>query len=119
MLNLVDIENTIEELENGETTFDVCTKLASLYIVREHMYSKDEPDTTEVELQDILPQYRVYKEVKLKYQKGEIPIDRVLHSLNLLSVEIREFLHTLYSSTDTEEEREQLRQLFDKIRVNE
>ena len=36
MLNIAEIENTIQELENGNTTFDSCIKLASLYIVREH-----------------------------------------------------------------------------------
>ena len=37
MLNLQEIENTIEELEQGATTFDTCLKLSALYIVRDHI----------------------------------------------------------------------------------
>ena len=40
-MNVSEITNTIIELENGDTTFASCEKLASLYIVRDHL-STDE-----------------------------------------------------------------------------
>ena len=33
MLNIEEINNTIEKLENEETTYSNCSKLANLYIV--------------------------------------------------------------------------------------
>ena len=69
MLNLEEINNTIDQLEEGNTTFDNCIKLSALYIVRDKLQSAlqseivEEPevvDAIENELSDILPQYRKY-----------------------------------------------------------
>ena len=82
MLDLEEINNTIEELENSRTTYDNCLKLASLYIVRENISPKEKPDTDEnkaiyndvvKEYSDILPAYSDYCESKRKYQMNEIP----------------------------------------------
>lgn len=41
MLDLETINNTISELEKSEKlTFDICNKLASLYIIRDNMTKK-------------------------------------------------------------------------------
>ena len=121
MLNIEEIHATIDELENGDTTFDACRKLASLYIV-DKMYAERHCDAscTEVseQLHDILPQYHLYKEVKRKYQMHELTKEAVVASMSDLCREIDEFLHTLYGSTDMEEERQQLKMLsenFSKI----
>ena len=37
MISLKEIEKTITELENGETSFSNCEKLANLYIVYDHL----------------------------------------------------------------------------------
>lgn len=117
MLDLVEIENTIQQLESGETTYDACIKLASLYTVRDKLYQSVTPDNAESELHDILPQYRVYREVKAQYQMHEIPKEKVLASLDLLCKEINEFLHMLYNNTDIAEERSKLENLYNEIRV--
>lgn len=39
-MNLNEIENEIERLENSETTYDTCYKLAALYAVRDRMGRK-------------------------------------------------------------------------------
>lgn len=54
MLDMQQIIDTINELEQSDTTFDNCIKLSSLYIVRDNYPS----DNIENELDDILPQYR-------------------------------------------------------------
>jgi hypothetical protein len=114
MLNIEEINNTIEELENGITSFDSCLKLASLYIVRENYKREDLPygnseirGVTEVEqeLNDILPQYTRYCDVKRQFQLKLVEKSSVIHYLELLCGEIREFIETLYSSTDFPEER--------------
>lgn len=40
MLDIKDIEEAIQELEQGETTYTACSKLASLYIVRDKLGEK-------------------------------------------------------------------------------
>lgn len=121
MLDLQEIENTIDKLERGPTTFDSCQKLASLYIVRDE-YKKTGPtqvdagpDVVEQELDDILPQYRQYCQIKTRYQRGEIASDAVLRGLSAVNREIREFIHTLYRSTDFPEERNLILQMIDEL----
>lgn len=36
MLSLEEIQEEIEKLENGQTTYSNCERLATLYIVRDH-----------------------------------------------------------------------------------
>lgn len=113
MLNLTEINNTIEELENGETTFAICDKLASLYIVRNFF----KPGTVEVhpvekEINDILPQYQEYKKIKTRYQMHEITEDAVVISINNVCREIKEFIDSLYAHTDMPMEREAIKQLI-------
>lgn len=45
-MNLNEIEKEIERLEQMETTYDVCFKLASLYTIRDHQ-SRSERRTAE------------------------------------------------------------------------
>lgn len=112
MLNVAEINNTIEELENGNTTFDACNKLASLYIVREHIGKRD---MVEQEYQDILPQYRRYIAIKKQYQKGELSEKAVMDSINLVCKELQEFIQTLYSCTDMEVERNAIFTMVEQI----
>ena len=110
MLSIEEVENTIIELENGNTTFDSCIKLASLYVVRDHYKPNFAETQTEKlvksELHDILPSYVNYCDVKRNYQLGNLSKEAVVTSMKSVGKEIYEFLQTLYSSTDTAEERE-------------
>lgn len=102
MIDLIEIENTIEELENGKTTFDTCMKLSSLYIIRDKFIKDD----VVKEYNDILPEYYSYRNLKKKFQLGEVNRQCVLTSLSNLCDEINEFISTLYSSIDIVEEQE-------------
>ena len=119
-MDLYLIDSTIDELEQGETTFANCEKLASLYIIKEHF--KQYPpvlrglyDEIEDELNDIAPQYRTYCEIKREYQLGKTTKEAVIKSIKGVCKEIEEFLQLLYSNTDMPEEREQLKLLINKI----
>lgn len=115
MLDMQEIDNTIEQLENGTTTFDNCLKLASLYIVREHLkdanltavHHPETGDNDEVvkELNDIFPQYHEYIETKRMYQLKQTTEEAVLQKLGYVCKELEEFVSTLYSSTESPEER--------------
>ena len=120
MLNLQEIEDTIHQLENSDTTFNTCEKLASLYIVKEHLQNADTgmvnaENNVVSELHDILPQYNYFCEVKRKYQMQEVPKEKVITSMRKLCIEVEEFLHTLYSHTDMEEERQLLQEMVNRI----
>ena len=114
MLNLDEINNTIEELENGTTTFDTCIKLASLYTVQEHLQESEQLKVQEVEqeLNDILPQYRLYCEAKRKYQMHESSESAIQYAMENMCKEINEFIHILYNSTETVQERESIKRLI-------
>ena len=93
-------------------------KLASLYIVRDHLKPVEKnvinKDVTK-ELNDILPQYKQYCDIKRRYQMHELTAEAVIQSLRLVCKEIDEFIHILYSSTDMEEERIQIREEIQRL----
>ena len=103
MLNIDEINATIQQLEGSPTTFDTCMKLASLYTVRDKMGVDENP--VEQEVREILPQYEKYCSVKRMFQMREIGEQAVFESMAIVCVEIEEFINTLYSSTDTDTER--------------
>lgn len=125
MLDLEEINNTIEELEHSNTTFANCEKLASLYIVRnyfkttelpgyhvsESVYEKD----TIKELNDILPQYNIYCETKRKYQLHQLTDEAVILAMKDVCKEILEFITTLYNHTEFEQERVEIENLISEL----
>ena len=115
MLDMDMVESTIRELENSDTTFVNCDKLASLYIIREHFSVKDEVTK---ELSDILPHYYIFCDKKREYQVNKVGEDVVIDSLQTVCNEILEFIQTLYSSTDMVEERTIILSLIDKLQDN-
>lgn len=107
-MDIQEIKNTIKELEAGETTFASCQKLASLYVVIDRLEKAEpiqEPDEVENELDDILPAYIKFRDIKKQYQLDEITEEKVLNQMMLVCMEIEEFIHTMYSGTDMAEER--------------
>lgn len=113
MLDLELIDNTIDELEQEDTNFSICEKLAALYTVKHFYKAEKEPiQGVEKEYHDILPQYKQYCDIKQHYQLNQASKQQVLDSLKRTCKEIQEFFHTLYSSTDMPEEREQLDELI-------
>lgn len=119
-MDLYLIDSTIEELEQGETTFTNCERLASLYIIKEHyqkypLVLRGLYDDVEEELNDIAPQYKMYCDIKRDYQLGKTTKEAVINSMRGVCKEIEEFIRILYSSSDMPEERELLKQLINKI----
>lgn len=116
-MDIVDINRTIEELEQDSTTFENCEKLASLYIVKEHYSNTKKPggNNVEKELNDILPQYHKYIDVKRRYQLGELSEKVVEKHIKLVCMEVSEFIHTLYTGTDMPIERAYIRSMLDNL----
>lgn len=117
-MNIDLINETISELENGDTTLTTCSTLASLYIVRDKLKSNNEAkDTVIKEYSDILPSYTKYKEVKRNYTLGNGTEEAVNFALQAVSQEITEFINTLYSSTQTPSERLILQNMIRSIHI--
>lgn len=124
MLNLSEIERSIKELESGSTTYGNCSKLASLYIVRDHLKSNYQPQTSyennvknEVvkEYSDILPEYTEYCKIKRDYQLQKITKDKVISEINDVCNEIKEFITCLYINSDMPEERNQILTMINEL----
>ena len=116
-MNIELINETISELENGDTTLTTCSNLASLYIVRDRLKSNEAKDTVIKEYSDILPSYTKYKEVKRNYTLGNGTEEAVNLALQAVSQEITEFINTLYSSTQTPSERLILQNMIRSIHI--
>lgn len=108
MMDIQLIEESIENLESSDTNFSNCADLASLYIVRNYYKPTSRLSDVESELNDISPSYQKYQDIKRKYQLGEGSQSLVYDAMRNVCREITEFILTLYSSTDTKEERELL-----------
>lgn len=119
-MNIQEIENTIKELENADTTFSNCQKLASLYIVKKYHTNTVPQKMNEnvvKEFNDILPMYSEYCNIKRRYQLKELTEDAVITAIKNVSREIKEFIKTLYANVDTEEEKEELTTMIAELKT--
>ena len=98
----------IEQMEQSELTMDIYRDLAVLYIIKDHL---DKQNPVVSELRDVLPEYRKYIDIKRKYQRKELTESAVILAMQNVCTEIKQFVRTLYSSTDMPEEREQIRRI--------
>lgn len=113
-MNIDDINKEIARLVQ-DNSHESCQKLASLYIVKDHLRPSTQ-DETEKQLMDILPSYNKYVCIKRNYQLGNAGEQAVGISLKNLCQEVFEFVVSLYSGTSTPEERRYLQELSDKIK---
>ena len=98
------INENITILENSDTTVDNVQELALLYIVRKGLKSSLQT-MVDGELKDVFPAYTKYIEAKRKFQLNEIDEFAMVKYMQLLCNEIKEFIETLYHTTDTRKER--------------
>ena len=101
--------------------------LASLYTIKDHMehpkekvhehYEMYKEEPIKKEIDDVLPAYQDFKELKRKYQLGEIEKAKVLKSFDVLLLQIRELIQILYRNSDMPEERERLSNIISEMSV--
>ena len=115
-MTLQNLNDLIEELEQADSSLSNIRNLSSLYIVRKEMIENIKYDKVQTELNDILPSYIDYVITKKKFQLNELTEQAVFISMNTLCKEIREFIQSLYSNTDTPKEREILKNLITQLK---
>lgn len=108
MLDIKKIQESIEDLEQSDTTMSNCSKLAALYTVRDHLLDGVQHDKVTKELSDILPEYTLYMHTKQQYHKDLMSKESVKAEMNKLCKELSEFIMMLYRCSDMPEEREAL-----------
>ncbi len=116
-MKLEDVDSTIAKLEEDDTTFENCEKLASLYIVKDYYLKskKEHGNDVEDEINDILPQYKKYVELKRRYQLGEISEKPIENSIKAVCREIEELVRVLYRCTDMPIEREYIKKMLKNL----
>lgn len=110
-MNIQEVNDMIQELEEYESSLSNIRNLSSLYIVRKHLL-ENTVDSVTNQLNDILPSYIEYVKLKRKYQLNEVTEQAIYLAMQQVCKEIKEFLHILYSNTDTPKEREMIRNLI-------
>lgn len=110
------IDETISVLEQGETNFDTVSKLADLYIIKDKLaFNNLSSNSVKSEINDILPAYSRYINVKRLYQLNEINEGAVIKEIKNLCTEIQEFIEVLYSCTDMGKERKCIKSVIDTL----
>lgn len=110
-MDIIEINNTIKELESADSSLSNIRNLASLYIVQEQIQhklnstSQQSNDAVLTELYEVIPSYKQYVIAKRRRQLNEISEDLVLDTLSRLGKELRDFVKSLYTATASENER--------------
>lgn len=110
------INDMIDDLEKAEPSLSNVRNLSALYNVRANLLGTTRFDKTTKELSDILPSYLQYIDIKRKYQLHEVNDEALYLNMKELCREIQEFIRALYSGSDTQKERDMLRQLIKDMR---
>ena len=106
-MNLAEVNEAIQELQESSLTLSNARNLSALLNVRDYLQNSAQsfPDNLEHELNDILPQYKNYCEVKRRYQLNQASDDDIVIAMRSVCKEVKEFLLILYQNTDTKIER--------------
>lgn len=101
MVNIEVIEDTIEELENGELSLEDCRYLASLYVIKKELIAHPDTNSFNEEWQTMISNYIM---------------SRDLLDLNKLLSSISDTLSELFHTSHSKEERREFEEFM--IRIN-
>lgn len=114
-MDIIAIREAIESLEKAETTPDNVAELASLYIVYQNLNKFENNDEVQAELDDILPCYQKYCEIKRRYQLNQAIDHEVVQGMKNVCRELKEFIDTLFSHTEMHRERMLIRKMLQEV----
>ena len=78
-------------------------------------FKRADKDAVIAEYGDILPAYRAYSKTKKQYQLGEIGEQNLIVSMQAVCKEVGEFIKSLYNSTETPQERQNIKKMIDSL----
>lgn len=100
MVNIEVIEDTIEELENGELSLEDCRYLASLYVIKKELIAHPDTNRFNEEWQTMISNYIM---------------SRDLLDLNKLLSSISDTLSELFHTSHSIEERREFEEFVGRI----
>ena len=116
-MNLAEVNEATKELLNGPLTLSNARNLSALITIQSYMKNaiQSKPDGLEQELNDILPQYKEYCNIKRGYQLGKLSDTDLIVAMRHVCKEVNEFLLSLYENTETAEERTMLKTMLKDV----
>lgn len=114
-MDIIAIQEAIESLESAETTPENVAELASLYIVSNSLKETEDEDKVQSELEDILPYYVKYRNIKRRYQLHQALDSEVIQGIKNVCRELQEFIVTLYQHTDMHRERMCIKKMLSSL----
>lgn len=115
-MDAVVINELIADLEKSESSLSNIRNLSALYTVRDKLVPQISIDNTRKELDDILPSYIEYVTSKRRSALTLTSDEFVLINMQKLCKEINEFIHTLYTATNSEAERKVIKNLISDLK---
>ena len=103
MINLKDIDASIEYYENQPTSLETCRILADLYVCR------DNANCEKVYDMPLISSYNKYVRTKRTYQLYNTDKEILLSDMSELSTEISNLISLLLQNSETEQERDILK----------
>jgi len=103
------INDAIKTLEESETTVENVQELANLYTVR------DKLSLYNMKSHDSIPHYHEYKNLKIKFQKNEVPEEIITKSCKTVCNEIMQLFQVFHAGTDTDSERDEIHNLIKSL----
>jgi len=121
MLDMELIEDSIEELENSEMTYENCIRLASLYICRDsnknrNMSALDTSNSVSHDSKDLFSTYNKYIDTKKRYQQYEVVDKMLIYAMTNLCQDLTDFISNLYHNTETTAERALIVEMINNLR---
>ena len=105
MISINEINDTIEELENGEITLKTCNDLANLYIIQKHMQE-----------QDLLPNSNIDERIdELQTLAVRYVMERDVLLLNYFLNNLVKIVSELYHTSDTSSERNEFQSFIEQL----
>ncbi len=116
-MDIVAINDAIDILLQSDTTPENVNELASLYICQANIQKgeKRQINAVQGELEDILPYYTQYRDIKRRYQMGQTNEGELIRGMKNVCREIVEFISALYCGTDMNKERICIRQMLSTL----
>lgn len=113
-MDLLTINDAIQALEEEPTTVENVSELASLYICKANLETslKNDSDVIPDELDDILPYYMKYRDIKKRYQLNQAIDGEVIQGIKDVCRELKEFVDMLFYGTDMNKERLCIREMI-------
>ena len=120
MIDERELNAAIAECVENPSSANVCQRLASYYIIQDHLFKDDvmpysnaeEPIRTEY---SPLPAYNDFVEAKRQFQQGTGTEQRLIDTLNALLRQIQELIKSLYVNSNTDAERSAIIQATEKL----